>query len=157
MLQFRSFLTFLLALVLAARPASSFSLGHACRSPKPTMTMAFDGNAAKPKAFSTFRRIFGKSRKSPLFYQNGNEYAQDLQLPLVIESVVVVKSSTLNVYVNPLELPKHSPSKEVVARAKFLLNSEMALGRIAMIAAVLLLVGEVVTGLSITDQITSLL
>jgi len=54
-----------------------------------------------------------------------------------------------------LDLPKHSPPADVVQKTIFLLDTEIYLGRIAMLAAVVLLAGEIFTGTRVSDQIMS--
>jgi hypothetical protein len=56
-----------------------------------------------------------------------------------------------------VDLPRHSPPKKVIQRQKLLLDLEMMVGRIAMIAALILMSGEIITGLSMTDQVSGLL
>jgi hypothetical protein len=56
-----------------------------------------------------------------------------------------------------VDLPRHSPPKNVIQRQRLLLDLEMMIGRVAMIAALILMSGEIITGLSMTDQVTGLL
>jgi hypothetical protein len=51
-----------------------------------------------------------------------------------------------------MNLPTHSPPREVVENKLFLWDFEMTLGRVAMVASVLLLGGKVTTGLSVAGQ-----
>jgi len=56
------------------------------------------------------------------------------------------------------DLPRHSSrSEEDLEREKFLWDTELVVGRVAMIAALTLMIGEVTTGDSILHQITSFL
>jgi len=54
---------------------------------------------------------------------------------------------------HPHEVPRHRDAEQALARA--VLETELALGRTAMVAAVVLLAGEVMTGQSLPDQIAS--
>jgi hypothetical protein len=56
---------------------------------------------------------------------------------------------------DPLEIPRHVEPD--VAKAKMAMVFEMLLGRAAMVASVLLFVGEMTTGQSLPDQLSSIL
>jgi hypothetical protein len=96
-----------------------------------------------------------KAEDSRLNFRKGDEN-HDLQL---VASSVIAKTlpspqSLENP--NPIDLPKHSPPPEVVQKVRFLWDMEMTIGRVAMVAAMFLLAGEVFTGLSVTDQVGGL-
>jgi hypothetical protein len=99
-----------------------------------------------------FRSVANKNKQTsegkPLFYRNGTE-DDDLQ--------VVVISKTVNLQApHPLELPKHSLPREVVKRKLLVWDMEMMFGRVAMVAFIFMVAGELLTGLSATDQMTGI-
>lgn len=56
-----------------------------------------------------------------------------------------------------VELPRrHFPSPFALQRSEMLVNTEMIVGRVAMVAAVAFFTVEVTTGQSLTDQISAL-
>jgi hypothetical protein len=93
---------------------------------------------------------------SRLFYTNGNE-DHDLQY-IALSSVTKTLHPTKISLQAPklMDLPRHSPPREVVEKKLFLLDFEMILGRVAMIASLLFLGGEVATGLSVADQMNGI-
>jgi hypothetical protein len=92
-----------------------------------------------------------KAEDSRLHFRKGDEN-HDLQF--VASSVIAKTLPPPQSLGNPnlIDLPKHSPPPEVVQKVRLLWDMEMALGRVAMVAAMLLFAGEVFTGLSATDQ-----
>lgn len=78
--------------------------------------------------------------------------------------ITVVPTSSKNVSAmqgkqrpRTIDLPKHSPPKAVVQRQKMMLDLEMVVGRMAMVAGIFLLVNELVTGSSMMEQVSGLL
>lgn len=59
--------------------------------------------------------------------------------------------------IRPMDLPRRSPPKDVLERQRLLLDVELSVGRVAMVAAVILMGGEMVTGLSMMTQVTEVL
>jgi hypothetical protein len=90
---------------------------------------------------------------SSLGYRHGNE---DFDTVAFVPPMSQHQQSNV-VAIDPKDLPRHSPPAAVVEREKLLWDAELITGRVAMVAAVLLLGGEVVSGLSISDQLMNLL
>jgi hypothetical protein len=59
--------------------------------------------------------------------------------------------------IRPMDLPRRSPPKDVLERQRLLLDIELSVGRVAMIAAMILLGGEIFTGLSMMTQVSEVL
>jgi hypothetical protein len=87
-----------------------------------------------------------------LFYTNGNE-DHDLQyiFPSSVAKTLHLPKASLQAP-NQMNLPIHSPPREVVENMLFLWDFEMIFGRVAMIASLLFCGGEFATGLSVADQ-----
>jgi hypothetical protein len=101
-----------------------------------------------------FRSVANNNKQTseqgkPLFYRNGTE-DHDLQAVVISKTAVSLQAP------NPLELPKHSLPREVVRRKKLVWDMEMMFGRVAMVAFVFMVAGELLTGLSATDQMTGI-
>ena len=106
-----------------------------------------------------------KTTPSPLYYQNGADLDAE---GLFASTAVIVPEATAVATAIPLasttnmeapramDLPKHSPPKEVLQRQKAMLDAEILVGRAAMVAALVLFVNEFFTGNSMMDQVTSL-
>mmetsp|Transcript_2025 Transcript_2025/g.3252 ORF Transcript_2025/g.3252 Transcript_2025/m.3252 type:complete len:159 (+) Transcript_2025:124-600(+) len=100
-----------------------------------------------------------KKKDSRLFYTNGYE---DDEAEAVIAYLLTPNTDAAGVTAIPAEkpramdLPRHSPPKELVQRHTMLLDMEMIVGRIAMVTALLLFGGEILTGLTMTDQVSGL-
>jgi hypothetical protein len=92
-----------------------------------------------------------ESQESRLFYTNGNE---DRDLQNIDPSAIAQTLHPPKSLQSPkmMDLPRHSAPREVVEKKLFLWDFEMMLGRVAMVASLLFLGGEVATGLSIADQ-----
>lgn len=79
------------------------------------------------------------------------------------EDLAVMTAAVAAVYQQPIvepnawDLPRHSPSKEEVEQAQLVWDTELFLGRIAMMISMVLLVEEVSTGLSFSDQLAQFL
>jgi hypothetical protein len=95
------------------------------------------------------------SQDSRLFYTNGDE---DHDLRKIEPSAIAETLHPPKSLQSPksMDLPRHSPPREVVEKELFLLDFEMIFGRVAMVAFLLFLGGEVATGLSIADQINGI-
>ena len=86
-----------------------------------------------------------------LFYRNDNE---EEFAPVLTQTSIISQHNLL--LPKPIDLPRHSPPRSVIARTKMMLDMEMIVGRIAMISFFLFLAGEILTGLSATQLLTSL-
>jgi hypothetical protein len=88
---------------------------------------------------------------------NADTTAISDQVAAVTVSPLHDDSNKNNVAPRAIDLPRHSPPRQVIQRQQLLLDMEMIVGRVAMVVALILLGGEVFTGLSMTDQVTGLL
>lgn len=108
---------------------------------------------------------------SRLYYQNGQEAVMDDHLLMpslftttaattttttVSADLAAAPSSILPPKPRAMDLPRHSPPQEVLQRQKFMLDAEMLVGRLAMVAAMVLFANEIFTGSSLADQVSKL-
>ena len=104
----------------------------------------------RPRSFASPSKP--KCDGSSLGYKSGIEEEDNLNVyAAAISSALPVKSELPSKW----ELPRHSPPADDAMRERLLWDTEMTLGRVAMVAALFLLVGEIFTGQSMTDQVTS--
>jgi hypothetical protein len=133
----KTFILFLaqcLAVSLALSPEASSGGTRGVFTPRPTP-------AATPSSF----RLYGQGLvlPPPSGFEMHEERAQVLAPACHLSSKV--------------ELPRrHFPSPFALQRSEMLVNTEMTVGRVAMVAAVVLFTFEVTTGQSLPDQISAL-
>jgi hypothetical protein len=109
------------------------------------------------------------SLDSRLYYQNGQEdVMDDLLMPSLFTTTAATTTTTVSADLaaapssilppkpRPMDLPRHSPPQEVLQRQKFMLDAEMFVGRLAMVAAMVLFANEIFTGSSLADQVSKL-
>lgn len=114
---------------------------------------------ARSFANREMRRSSPKVEGSSLGYQIG--ISEDTNVDMVMSAV----STALPVYPEAQqvqvpkkwELPRHSPSSDDTMKEKMLWDMEMTLGRVAMVAAVFLIFGELFTGQSMAEQVARFL
>ena len=93
---------------------------------------------------------------SRLFYKNGVEQQDLVYVPSpVIQPTEYLPQKTEKP--KAIDLPRHAPPKKVIEQRLMFLDVEMLFGRISMVAAMLLIAGELATGLSVTDQVNGIL
>jgi hypothetical protein len=91
---------------------------------------------------------------SHLYYRNDKE---DQDLPFVSNAVAITRPrAEPKVFLDPRDLPIHSPSFETLKERKVLMEMEIVIGRFFMVAALIFFTGEISSGLSITDQLTGI-
>lgn len=112
---------------------------------------------------SSMPRDKGDSR---LFYQDVRDEGVEDFIPslLIASDHVAIQSSVetlavpfINMKPRAMDLPRHSPPKEFLRRQKMMFDAEMIVGRLAMVAALILFGNELITGTSMADQMTGLL
>ena len=110
-----------------------------------------------------FRR--NKAATKPLFYQTTDLDTEGLftsssTVAILPEATAAIPlSSTVaqpQQQPRAMDLPKHSPPRELLQRQKAMLDAELLVGRAAMVAALVLFVNEFFTGDSMLEQVTSL-
>ena len=98
------------------------------------------------------REVTSKIEPRTLAFRTGCEEEEMMvavSLPLSVQPTLVMP--------NKWDLPRHSPSIPEQQKEKFLWDTELFMGRVAMIAALTLMVGELTTGYSIANQIVTVL
>ena len=118
---------------------------------------AFVVSSARPQFGVTPMTIGGKCEETStmLFSTTKLQYRnQDEEDSLYTDSTTVLDSALKVSY--PETRPAFLPRKEK-RRAEQMMDAEMVLGRIAMIASSVAIVAEVVTGTSLPEQITNFL
>ena len=124
---------------------------------------ALQANAWNPAMGA--RRLLGRrlvDRREPtttskmeprtLAFRTGSEEEEmtvAMTFPLAVQQTLVMP--------NKWDLPRHSPSELQQQQEKLLWDTELLMGRAAMIAALTLMVGELTTGHSIANQIVTVL
>jgi hypothetical protein len=102
-----------------------------------------------------------------LYYRSGEEIDELVVRPRLVDDTVALPSSAALSSVvgrssdirsttkepRPMDLPRHSPPKDVIQGRKLLLDMEMTMGRLTMITAMILFAGEIVTGSSMLDLV----
>jgi hypothetical protein len=132
----------LLRAALLVAPSVSFGVSG--------VTAGRSADASSSRAKPT---LFAVNVGSHLHYRNDKE---DQNFPFVSNSVAIARPNRAEprVLLDPRELPRHSPSPETLKEQKVLMDMEMVIGRLFMVAALIFFAGEVSSGLSITDQLT---
>ena len=146
---YKSFLMFLVA-TWNSQSVASFGLEQSLATSQGTRRASL----RRPLSVVTIR-------SSSLGYRHGNEELFEPSIAFVPPSSTVTgvsqeTSSSAAVAVDPKVLPRHSPPADVVERQNLLWDVELTTGRVAMVAAILLFLGEISSGLSISEQIMNL-
>jgi hypothetical protein len=106
---------------------------------------------------------------SRLFFRNGQENDSDSLLPSLLifphvsassnlpsPTTDVASSVTSKMEPRAMYLPRHSPPKDTVYWQQIVLDIEIIIGRLSLVAALVLLANEVMTGSGLFDQVTVL-
>jgi len=90
------------------------------------------------------------------FYQDGIARDRDFVSPAQKKKVATfVQQQQTQQLPSSWDLPRHSPDQQTISRLRLLEDTEMMLGRVAMIAALVLFSVELTTGQSLPYQIGS--
>jgi len=90
------------------------------------------------------------------FYQDGIARDRNFVSPAQKKKVATfVQQQQTQQLPSSWDLPRHSPDQQTISRLRLLEDTEMMLGRVAMIAALVLFSVELTTGQSLPYQIGS--
>lgn len=134
MKSFSSFVTFFLA-TFGSYQSSAFVVGPSSYS--------------RSAAASALAAAVVTDSDSRLFYRDSSEDTQ----AFTTDIPRIIKQKTTLPRLSKLELPRQVEAD--VAKARMMFQVEMVVGRVAMVAAVVLFLVEVTTGQSLPDQIAS--
>lgn len=110
---------------------------------------------SQARTFSSPATALPKANGSnSLRYKSGLAENEDIEAYVAAVSTAVSTNSDIP---SKWDLPRRSPSADDAMREQLLWDVEMFLGRIAMIAGLILLADEVFTGQSMAEQVTSFL
>jgi hypothetical protein len=130
-----------------------------------------NANSATFDPIATHSPMTVSTLDSRLFFRNGQEIESESllsslfiytdvspssNLPTPTTTTAVPSSVTNTMEPRLMDLPRHSPPKEIAQWQKVWLDVEMIIGRLCMVTALVLMANEVMTGSSLSDQVTRL-
>jgi hypothetical protein len=108
---------------------------------------------------STDSRLFYKDLDTESLFESSlivPELSVATPIPHSIREITVMEYPQSPQQPRAMDLPRHSPPKVVLKRQKMMLDAELAVGRMAMVTALVLFINECFTGNSMVEQMMSL-